>query len=295
MRAWAPGQITMFFSPFKATNPLFSGSYGVSFTIEKGITARISSIIESRDIVHYNNMKLSSGPSLEVISHLRSLSDKYIPPIMVEQKGVLPISAGLSSSGAGALATAIALNQHFSLGLDITTLGQVAHKAEVQCLTGLGSVFTQFHGGFILRSYPGAPGIGSFIRFKLPNSWDRSVLILSWGGLSTSEILQDHQQFARIKKIGLSHTHNLMSEPTFENALFLAKDFMNQSQLLPPFLASILSELESFDVMGAGMAMLGNTIFIFANDDVLHEIVQSFSAPTTIRTKIRELPLREGN
>lgn len=214
---------------------------------------------------------------------------------MIEQQGVLPISAGLSSSGAGALATGIALNQHFSLNLDPTILGQIAHLAEVKCLTGLGSVFTQFHGGFLLRSSPGAPGVGSLIRIDLPDSWDRSVLILSWGGLSTSEILQNQSQLTRIRKIGLVFTEKLAQEPKFEKALFLAKKFLSQSGLLPNSLKDVLFQIESFDILGAGMAMLGSTIYVLANNDVLDEISSFVSAPTIIRTKLRELPLREGN
>ncbi len=295
MRAWAPGQITAFFSPFKTTDPLFSGSYGVSFAIEEGISAKISPNSGTEDIVMYNGRRLSTGPSLEIISSLRLLTGIYIPSIIVEQQGVLPISAGLSSSGAGALATGIAMNQHFSLGLNITTLGRIAHSAEVKCLTGLGSVFTQFHGGFLLRSSPGAPGIGSFIRLGLPDSWDRSILILSWGGLSTSEILQDQERFNHIRKIGFEYTNKLIEKPHFKNALTYAEHFLDQSNLLPLSLEPVLSEIKSFDIVGAGMAMLGNTLFILANEDILSEIISSISAPTVIRTRLRELPLREGN
>ncbi|MEM3755191.1 MAG: GHMP kinase, partial [Candidatus Bathyarchaeia archaeon] len=52
----------------------------------------------------------------------------------------VPIGAGFGTSGAGALTTCLALSKAFGLNLSINDLGMIAHRAEIECKTGLGTV-----------------------------------------------------------------------------------------------------------------------------------------------------------
>ena len=96
----------------------------------------------------------------------------------------------------------MAINKKFRLGLSKIEIGQIAHLAELKNFTGLGSVLTQFHTGLLLRIKEGAPGIGLVYKFSLPPEELNNVLILSWGGLSTSEILKDKQKMKNVYSLG---------------------------------------------------------------------------------------------
>ena len=76
-----------------------------------------------------------------------------------------PSVAGFGSSGGGALSLALALNEAADAGLTRVEAAQIAHVAEIECKTGLGSVFAAERGGFGILTKPGAPGIGEALSY----------------------------------------------------------------------------------------------------------------------------------
>ena len=67
--------------------------------------------------------------------------------IIVEHHVEVPLGAGFGTSGAAALSLALALNEALSLGLSKIEAAQLAHVAEVECKTGLGTVIAETFGG----------------------------------------------------------------------------------------------------------------------------------------------------
>ena len=60
----------------------------------------------------------------------------------------------------------LALNEFLNLGYSIETCGQIAHKVEISLGGGLGDVIAQTGKGLVLRTLPGAPGIGEIKSFN---------------------------------------------------------------------------------------------------------------------------------
>jgi len=291
---WAPGQITMFFSPKYRENPLKTGSLGGAFTIEEGISAKIFQKNINGDEIYFNSQLLENGPSLDVIEIIRKQSNKKIPFIEVIQKGSLPMSAGLSTSGAGALATARAINEEFELGFSEIQLGQFAHLAELKNYTGLGSVLTQFHTGILIRSIAGAPGYGKVVKLDLPPKKFRNVLILSWGGLSTSKILRDKEKMKKIYELGELFTKEAIKKADLETLFSLGEQFTKQCGLASGNVLYVLNRISRDELIGSGMAMLGETMYFVGSMNALNKIMMEFDAPFSLLTKIYERNLNSS-
>jgi len=75
--------------------------------------------------------------------------------IIIKHSINVPIGAGFGTSGAAALSLALALNEVFDLGMSKIEAAQLAHIAEVECKTGLGTVAAETFGGLEIRVKPG--------------------------------------------------------------------------------------------------------------------------------------------
>ena len=87
--------------------------------------------------------------------------------VTVNHRVDVPIGAGFGSSAAGALTTSLALSNALDLHLTYNQLGRIAHVAEVQCKTGLGTVGPLMLGGCVLTVEPGAPGTSIIDRIPI--------------------------------------------------------------------------------------------------------------------------------
>jgi len=63
----------------------------------------------------------------------------------------------------------------------------IAHKAEIECKTGLGTVVPLTVGGFILTVKPGGPGYALIDR--IPISPDYRLIVGFCGSIYTKEVL----------------------------------------------------------------------------------------------------------
>ena len=86
-----------------------------------------------------------------------------------------------------ALGLSFALNDALKTNLSYTQAAQIAHQADFACKTGLGTVISEFTGGFEIRTSIGGPGIGKILKF--PISDDFYVIILCLKPISTKSIL----------------------------------------------------------------------------------------------------------
>ncbi len=88
--------------------------------------------------------------------------------VTVEHKIEVPIGSGFGTSAGGALTAGLALREALELPLTYNQIGKIAHVAEIQCQTGLGTVSSlTFSGGCVLVVEPGAPGICQIDRIPI--------------------------------------------------------------------------------------------------------------------------------
>src|SRR5881397_2282855 len=154
-KAFSPGHITGFFEiPHGGySHFLHKGSRGAGFSIDRGI-ATTAYVYESAGTdyrISINGIETRSAElSTWVVEEYLKLAD--VPYFVdIEHDIGIPVGFGLGSSGAAAPSESYALNEALDIGLSRTEAAQVAHRAEIACKTGLGTVIAEFAGGFEMR------------------------------------------------------------------------------------------------------------------------------------------------
>jgi pantoate kinase len=185
----------------------------------------------------------------------------------------MPIGAGFGTSGAAALSLALALNKTFELGMTKTEAAKIAHTAEVECKTGLGTVIAEAFGGIEVRTKPGAPGIGE-VR-HIPAEKDIVVVCLSFGPLSTKKFLSDWAVRKRINKFGGKLLDGLVEEPSVANFMKFSRQFAEHVGLISDKLRNILKAADEAGFV-CSMPMFGESIFTVIEKDSLPELLKIF-------------------
>ena len=189
---------------------------------------------------------------------------RYLPkirePVNITIKHTIetPMTAGFGSSGGGALSLSLALNKALETGLSSVEAAQVAHVVEIECKTGLGSVFAANNGGFGVLYKPGAPGIGE--GFTMEDTFGLDVIYLHYGPIRTKEALSNTELVARINQIGGSYVDALHESLTRERFLKYARLFTDHVGLATSNLRKV------FDLMDPEgytftMAMFGEVAY----------------------------------
>ncbi len=259
------GSVTAIFSPFIHEKPEKSGSYGVGFTIDSGVEAKL---IDEDGI--FLNGKRTSIPPVEIV--LRELG---VSGIVIETE--LPISCGFGVSGASALATGIEVSIKKNLGLSIADVADLAHRAEVICRTGLGDVVTQFHGGVVARMKPGCPSNSEVKRYI----FNRKIDFLVLGEMSTRDILEDEMKREKVNKAGKRYLKEFLKNPSIDNLFRCSKLFAVESELMDDEIIDVVEAVESIGGM-ASMVMLGRAVFAVNGKNAFDEFRgQKFSAKIT--------------
>lgn len=265
-RAFVPGHITGLFKIYDLDkDPLRRGSIGAGFSISSGTITRVT--LETFDppevIVIYNGRQIE-GPVTRAVIELMSKEYGQSYKTTVQHDSELPIGVGFGASGAGALGTALAMNQALDNHFDHVRVAQFAHIAEVENRTGLGDVIAQFSGGIEVRVRPGAPGIGLIQNLSFSES--RVVILAGSPGLETSEVLSDPTSRKRINDAGDRIVSRLIEEPTFENFIECSREFAIYTGLMTNRVRNAIQDLEVNHLTDSSMVMLGDSVFCFCDD-----------------------------
>ena len=258
---FVPGHITGFFTIEEHNISLKKGSCGVGFLLSNGVKTTIS----KSDKLDIN---VNQGDSTVIDEVLSILDIETI--FKITQEIQLPIGAGFGTSAASALSLTLALNEFLNLGYSQELCGQIAHMAEVNLGAGLGDVIGQTGQGLVLRTSPGAPGIGEIKSFKE----DVYIAWKTFGKIETSSIIQDPKHKEVISKAGLKYLELFEEEPTLDNFLSFSNKFSHETNLMSDDVKNLTNYFKSSDdILGSSMAMLGNTAFAFAyNEDAFKNL-----------------------
>ena len=146
------------------------GSIGGGFGLQKGVFTQVT-VEEAKTsrITVFINGKLApeaKTTKLTIETLLSKLPKSYF--VIVNHKIDVPIGAGFGTSAGGALTAGLALKEALDLPLTYNQIGQIAHMAEIECKTGLGTVSSLTStGGCVLVVKPGAPGICQIDRIPI--------------------------------------------------------------------------------------------------------------------------------
>jgi len=274
--AFAPGHITGIFRIHdQPEDPLKKGSWGAGVSLARGVTTRVHIRNSSRNSVQIRingettkSAKVSEHVTNAFLSHAKKKSN-----IIVDHNVDIPIGSGFGSSGAGALGLALALNEALNCDLSHIEAVQIAHIAEVDCKTGLGTVIAEASGGLEIRTKPGGPGVGDVRR--IPVEKDYAVTCLSFGPISTGEVLTNEEFRQLINEFGGDLLGRLIAEPKPHVFMELSRKFAEHVGLISPRIRRILTETDSSDLT-CSMAMLGETVFTLVERDNLEKLLPIF-------------------
>jgi pantoate kinase len=274
--AFSPGHITGIFRIHdQPEDSLKKGSWGAGVSIARGVTTRvhIKTASENSFIIRINGKTAKYARVSEHVVNTFLSHTKKNHKIIVDHDVEVPVGSGFGSSGAGALSLSLALNEAFGLDFSRTEAAQVAHIAEVECKTGLGTVIAEASGGLEIRTEPGGPGVGE-VR-NIPVGEDYVVVCVSLGPVSTREVLADEEFRQLINEFGRRLLDQLIAEPKPHVFMNLSREFAEGVGLISPRIRKVLRETDS-EGLTCSMAMLGESVFSLVRRDELEELLKIF-------------------
>lgn len=249
-----PAHITGFFSIENNQDPLKNGSCGAGFLLNRGVKTTLKDSSE----FHINFNQGSDIVVNEVLNHFDIDS-----PFEITQDIQLPIGAGFGTSAASALSLSLALNEFLDSGYSYDECGQIAHKVEVSLGGGLGDVIGQTGSGLVLRTSPGAPGVGRI------ESFDEELFIATkfFGEIDTASVIRNPHNKKIISETGRKCLKEFKNDISVNKFLELSLRFSQDTKLMTNEVQSLVNNFNSMDdIFGSSMAMLGNTVFAFADN-----------------------------
>ncbi|MBS7638843.1 hypothetical protein KEJ49_08220, partial [Candidatus Bathyarchaeota archaeon] len=274
VEAFSPCHITGFFQiDDKSKDPLYVGSRGSGFSIKDGVRTTVK--VERNSKPRYQISVNGVLTDFEVSEHLLNMyisrfEDVKNFRILVDHRVNVPIGAGLGTSGAAALGLSLALNDLFELGMSRVEAAQLAHIAEVECKTGLGTVIAEAYGGFEIRVKAGAPGIGEIIRVPVPR--DSAVFCLIFGPLSTKGLLTDNDVCRRVNMLGGKLVDEMVKDPKFHNFMKFSRMFSDHVGLMSSEVIKIFKIMDEAGFI-MSMPMFGDGVFTICGDDLVEDIL----------------------
>lgn len=277
-RAFAPCHITGFFQIFDETvRALDAGSRGAGVSLSRGVETLVKVKHSAKNFSQVSINGIASESAVVSKRVLKAFSSRFNETenleTLVDHYVQVPLGAGFGTSGAAALSLALALNEAHGLGLSKIEAAQIAHAAEVECKTGLGTVIAETFGGAEIRVKPGAPGIGEIEHVRVPK--DTVVACLVFGPLSTKKLLSDQETRKRVNELGGKLVDRLVKEPNIANFMKLSRQFAEHVGLIT---SKIRKTLNLADGTGSvcSMPMFGESVFTLAHGESLGEIVKTF-------------------
>lgn len=291
--AFSPGHITGFFQICdEPEDLLLKGSRGAGVCLSKGIrtTVRLEPATRNSLEVKINGCPTAEAVVSEYVAKTMLSRARGNHRVLVEHRAEIPIGRGMGTSGAGALSLALALNDALDLDLSKEEVAQVAHIAEVECRTGLGTVISETYGGMEIRVKPGAPGVGEIV--KVPLGGEYVVVYLPFGQISTRTILTNEFFRRRINELGGTFVNELLSKPEPEEFMRLSRSFAEHIGLITERVKAVLKEADEAG-LPCSMPMFGEAAFSLLKrrdaEDLL-EIFKRYQVPSTVSEAGEEVP-----
>ncbi len=257
--AFAPGHLTGLFQICdQSSDPLQKGARGSGVSLDLGVYTTVTTkpAQSTSWTIKINGKETDAFVSENVLTKFKP---KIKPQALkVEHVVETPSIAGFGSSGGGALSLALAINEAAGVGLTRIEAAQIAHVAEIECKTGLGSVFAAERGGFGILTKPGAPGIGDAKSY--PGAAKLRVVYAYYGPIPTKEALGNPALRAKINELGGKSVDELSTKTEPVRFMRLSRAFTEHVGLITPRLRSVFDAMDRQGIT-LTMAMFGEVAF----------------------------------
>jgi pantoate kinase len=278
--AYAPGHITGLFQICDTPEDLLlKGARGSGVTINRGVhtKVKIESFERTSHQIFINSRQVEAPVTEKVLEKYYLLVDQPYY-VKVEHFVEIPITAGFGSSGAGALSLSLALNE--ALGLNMTKIraAQIAHIAEIECGTGLGSVTASLNGGFGVAIVPGGPGFNKAEVYE--ETEGLKTVYLNLGPISTKVALKNPFLRKRINEIGGVYVDKLEKFFSPQRFMEYSRKFAEHLNLITDRLRHILDNTDKAGYL-CSMAMFGEVAFSVLEEDRVEGLQYVFEDSTS--------------
>ncbi len=253
---YVPVHVTGFFKPYITDNPLTTGSIGVGLVLEPGLKCTVSTTKSNSLNTYFNGSRISIKP-VNVLLNMLKLNN-----LRVDFESYAPIGFGYGVSGAATLALALAI---LSSKHEYYRAAQLAHVAEVLCLTGLGDVSAIFKGFMLaIRVKPGAPGIGEVKSLNVSNHI--KILAVDLRPRHTRDMITKLAD--KINVYGLKTYRCFMENPSLESFFELSKIFAENVGFITHDINEALRRVANMII---GYTVKKGVLLIAVDDDIVYD------------------------
>ncbi len=283
-KAFAPAAISSFFQIHDTQNnkPIVDlekvGAIGGGFGLEKGVTTAVTAREAKENTI---NVIINSKPAIEakttkqvVETLLGKTTTKYF--VSVEHEIKVPIGTGFGTSAGGALTAGLALREALELPLTYNQIGKIAHVAEIECQTGLGTVSSlAFSGGCVLVIEPGAPGICQIDRIPISPEY-MVVAGFFKSKISKKSVLSSPQKKKEINSYGNATLEAILAKPTIENFLECCWDFSQKAGFATENIRKLVASAKNAGAVGAAQNMIGEAVHAIVHEKNADSVAEAF-------------------
>ena len=258
------------------------GSRGGGFVIKKGSITK-ASIVKSvkTDSIAINLRETTEARTTK--STIDLMRHKFgFGPVKISHKIEPPIGTGFGTSGSGALGAAIAISDLFHLNLSLAQVSAFAHKAEIESVTGLGTVISLASGsGAIgLVTEPGSYSFGMVDSILL--DYSEFVLVCAcFGPIEKSSVLLQEWKRQKVNEFGRATLDALLKDPTPTNLLKYSRVFAERTGIASKELLALSDKAVELGALGASQNMIGNAV---------HCLIKRHQSRSFIKSLLRFVP-----
>lgn len=291
-RSFAPAGLSSFFEICDTIDgkPIvdleYVGARGGGFGLQKGVWTRVDvkEAKKSSIKVFINKVPAPEAATTRTVIELLLRNAEGIFDVEVHHTIEVPIGAGFGTSAGGALTAGLALKKALELPLTYNQIGRVAHVADVQCKTGLGTVGPLMLGGCGLTLEPGAPGISVIDR--LPINPDYMVVAGVFGPIATKQVLTSDEKRRAINKWGNKTLKEILAKPSIENFLICCQEFAEKTGFMTSRVKELVHLAQKAGAIGTAMNMLGEAAHSIVLQENVDRITEAFKQVKDIQQVI---------
>jgi len=283
-KAFAPAAISSFFEihDTEGSKPIVDlekvGARGGGFGLQKGVLTKVAiKEAEKNSITVFINSKpapeaKTTRKVIEIL--LREKNAKY--DVTVEHQIEVPIGTGFGTSAGGALTAGLAFKEALDLPLTYNQIGKIAHVAEIECQTGLGTVSSlTFTGGCVLVVQPGAPGICQLDRIPISPDY-MGVAGFFNSNIPKKPLLTDPQKKLAINRYGKETLEAILADPTLEIFLDCCWRFSEKAGLATDNVRQLVKLAKKAGAIGAAQNMIGEAVHALVLKENVDKVAEAF-------------------
>ena len=264
MEAFCPGHISCIFQPCRGKTIVDTGSRGIGIRTGLGARAEVSERDDGKTIVFIDGTE-SEAPVTRAAAEILAPGKGFT----IRVRNDLPVSQGFGMSAAGAAAAAVCIAE--IEGRTPAEAYMAAHEADIRGGGGMGDA-AAIASGFPcpVRNIPGMPPEGKVSDAGL----DLGKISLGVAGpkMVTGSVLSDPARSEAIAAAAASAMEGFLADPSESSLFRFSNAFSENAGLESPEMSAALDALRSLGY-GAGMCMLGNSIFSSAPVRVMRRIL----------------------